>query len=657
MEFAGPLKIVDSSVRPRETARQEANGTRVIEFPGMPGAPPPPHSPSNGNPERAGIEAELARILASPQFRTSRRRCELLQWSVGRFLAGEKEPVKEYHIAQEVFGKSESWDPRFDSSVRVEFNRMRQKLREYYQSDGAHDSIVIEFPFRGYLPAFRSNEPATPENQEPPPTTRRRKLRLAAIAAIAISLVVPLGFAVFRSVHPRPPITTIAVLPFLDLTPGGGHEYWSDGFTEELTNSLAMIKALRVVARTSAFQFKGKNIDVREIGRELGAGAVVEGSISGQGDRIRVIVQLNRTGDGTHIWQAQYDRETKNILRIEDEIAQSIAAALRIRLTGRPAAFQPGEQAFDEYMKGIDDERKSDPASLRAAEGHYRNAIRLAPGYARAYARLGSIHLARSSFAGRSQTAELEQASQNLQTALSLDPQLALAAAGLALVDYLLNWDWDGAEAGFRRALELGPSSATHQTYAAALMTRGRFAEAERHYREAIELDPLNCVLHDNLAKLYYNESRRAAARQELQTCLERQPDWFLGRMHLGYFDVFDNRPADALSEFERAVRLAPGTPTVDAGIAIAYAESRRRSESLALLRQMESQADARGYSLYSLALVSAYLGDRDRLFHWLEQSVKFHEQQALSMRIDPAFAPYQRDPRMLRLQRRVGLI
>lgn len=626
--------------------------------------PAPLTPPGLGSgPERAGIEAQVAKILASPQFRASRRRCDLLQWAVGRYLAGETEPAKEYHIAREVFGKPEDWDPRFDSSVRVEFNRMRQKLREYYESEGAEDPIVIEFPFRGYLPIFKQKDLAAAEAPEPlPPAASGRNRRWPVIAAIAALLVVAavavLGFRAYRSSHSPPPINTIAVLPFMDLTPGGQHEYLSDGFTEELTNSLAMIKGLGVIARTSAFQFKGKNVDVREIGRQLGAGAVVEGSIQSQGDRIRVVVQLNRTADGTHIWVAQYDRDAKDILGIEDEIAQTVAGALRAKLTGPSAAeFDPGPKALDEYMQGWDAERKGDTASLRLAEQHYRNALRAAPGYARAHARLGSIYIGLASQTGPEQQARLEDARKELETAVSLDSRFPMAIAGLALVDYVLNWDWPSAEAGFKRALALSPSGAAHQTYAWALMTRGRFAESEQQYREAIQVDPLNCVLRYNLAQLFSRERRNAEAREELEPCLSREPDWFLGRFSLGYFELFDNRPNEAEQDLERAAKLAPGSPMIEPGLVIAYAESGRRVQAVQLMRQLESQAAAKGYVRYNLGQAYTYLGNQDRLYYWLERSVDSHEQQAMNLRIDPVLAPYQQDPRMIALERRVRLL
>ena len=629
------------------------------------------------DPSRADIEAQTDKILASRHFRTSRRRCELLKWAVRRFLDGETEPAKEYTIALEVFGKDESWDSRLDSGIRVEFGRMRHKLRAYYACEGVSDPIIVEFPFRGYLPVFRWNRPSTPDTAPEPDSEasaavpqphprerdgnphRWRTLSLAlAFAAVMAAAIAAAGFFLSRRIPSQPPVTTVAVLPLLDLTPGGGHDYVSDGLTEQLTNELAMVKGLRVIAPASAFQFRGRTGDVRDIGRRLGAGAVLEGSVLRQGDRMRVIVQLNRTADSAHLWGAQYDRDASDLLRIDDEIARAVAGALRVHLAGMPAPeYVPGPKAFDEYLQGFAAEQKSTPASLSVAEMHYNNALRLEPRYAWPHARLASVHILRSGRAGPDQKAELEKARTEAEAAISLDGNLAMPRAQLAVVDYVLKWDWPSAEGSFRRALALGSSATAHQTYGWALMTRGRFSEAEQQLRETRQLDPLNCYARLSLSSLFRMESRLGAAREELRACLTQNPAWFAGRLQLGYLEIFDNRPADGLADLRRAAALAPGTPLLDAGFAFAYATSGRRAEAFDLMRRMESQIETKGYARYSLALLSASLGDRERLFRWLGQSVDFHEQQALNMRIDPAFASFQRDPRMIALERRVGLL
>jgi tetratricopeptide (TPR) repeat protein len=184
-------------------------------------------------------------------------------------------------------------------------------------------------------------------------------------------------------------------------------------------------------------------------------------------------------------------------------------------------------------------------------------------------------------------------------------------------------------------------------------MTRGRFSESERQYREAIQLDPENCLLRYNLATLLSREGQLLAAQQALDTCLHQNPAWFTGRLGLAYFEVYGNHPKEALADFQRAAKLAPSSAAADPGLAMAYAESGRRGEALSLMRQLEASAQVKGYVRYQLALVAAYLGDRPRLFYWLNQSVDAREQQALCMRIDPVLACCQDDPRMIALERR----
>jgi len=171
-----------------------------------------------------------------------------------------------------------------------------------------------------------------------------------------------------------------------------------------------------------------------------------------------------------------------------------------------------------------------------------------------------------------------------------------------------------------------------------------------------MQLDPLNCQAKINWTMLRHVEGHSGEAHRELDPCLKQSPNWFAGWVQLGYLDIYDNHPDEGLAHLQHADTIAPGTPFMDAGFAIAYAESGRRPDALARFQQMESQADAKGYARYGLALISAYLGDRDRLFYWLGQSIDSYEQQALSMRIDPSLKDYQQDARMLDLEKRIGL-
>ncbi len=322
-------------------------------------------------PGREAIEAQLARILAGNEFRRSERRRALLRWTVNRALDGNEDPIKEYEIGLAVFGKPKSWDPRLDPIVRVEFSRMRQKLREYYAGQGAADPILIEFPFRGYLPVFHAREAAAEQAAgEPAPATTEPSLwRSRGTIALALVLALLSGAGIFLAssrLRTAPPLPTVAVLPFKDLTPRGQSQYLSNGISEELTDLLAMAPDLRVIARTSAFHFQGKNTDVREIGRELGAGWVIEGSILSEGDRIRVLVELDRTADGARLWKSRYERAAKDLPGIEEEITQAVAGVLQVPLPPRrEVAFDPGLDARDEFLKGVDAESKARPVGQR----------------------------------------------------------------------------------------------------------------------------------------------------------------------------------------------------------------------------------------------------------------------------------------------------
>jgi serine/threonine-protein kinase len=620
---------------------------------------------AHGTPERAAVELQLAKILASSSLRQSRRRCELLRWSVERALNGNTEAVKEHEIGLAVFEKPESWDPRLDPIVRVEFTRLRQKLREYYAAEGVGDPVLIDFPLRGYVPVFTeralATQPASPEASDLPaaPPSRRRLLPVV-LAGVVLAAAVAAIFGGFHTAfQPSPALSSVAVLPFLDLSPGHQFEYLSDGFTDELTNALAMLNGLRVISRTSAFQFKSKGVDVREVGRALQVGSVVEGSILRDGGRMRVIVQLNRTADGSHLWQAQYDRETKDILAVQDEITHAVAESLRVRLTGAPAAeFRPSAEALNEYLEGTYKLMKNTPDSLHAAIGHFENAIRMEPRYALAYASLGGSHIGLTATMGAAaQRAEMEVARGYLEKALSLEPQQPTARAALALMQYVLDWNWPAAEAGFRQALAQASTGNAHRLYAFALMTRGRFAEAEQHYRQALQLDPLNMFVRYNFAILYQAQGRAAEARRQLQVCLDRDPNWFLAHLELGYVAVGDHQPAEALAHFRRAAEIVPNSPMIPPFLVAAYAQAGQRSQALALMRDIENHASDTGYVRMHLAVAKAYLGDADGVYYWLERSAEAHEQQALYMRVLPVFAPYQHDPRMVALERRVGLI
>ena len=267
----------------------------------------PPAQPAEPIPE--AVRAQLERILNSSIFVRSQRISRFLRFTVEQTLLGRGDSLKEYLIATEVYDKPDTMDPRFDPIVRVEAGRLRSKLREYYETEGRDDAIIISFRKRSYAPVFveRQTQPGDPHTAEAPP---------AAVQPESME------------------ISSIAVLPFADMSRRRDQDHFCDGLTEELINALAHVEGLRVVARTSVFQFKGQAGDIRKIGQELNVSSVLEGSVRKCGHRMRITAQLNSAADGYHLWSETFDRETRDIFGLQEEISRIIAARIGMPASG-----------------------------------------------------------------------------------------------------------------------------------------------------------------------------------------------------------------------------------------------------------------------------------------------------------------------------------
>jgi adenylate cyclase len=282
--------------------------------------------PSKADP--AAVRRQLERILRSETLVNSERLCRFLRVAVERTLAGETDKLKEWVLAQDVFDRDESYDPRIDSIVRVEARRLRAKLRQYYEKAGPDDSLLIWFRTGSYTALFQEIAPAQKERAAP-----------------------------VRSETPPLNPRTVAVLPFVNLSPEPGQDFFCDGITEELLNELTTIPDLNVVARTSVFHFKGRTGDVREIGERLGAGTVIEGSVRKSGSHLRIAAKAIDAATGCHLWSGTFDRQMVDVFAVQDEIARAVGNSLRVALAPSPHA-QPHEkdiaglEAYTLYLKG-----------------------------------------------------------------------------------------------------------------------------------------------------------------------------------------------------------------------------------------------------------------------------------------------------------------
>jgi serine/threonine-protein kinase len=402
--------------------------------------------------------------------------------------------------------------------------------------------------------------------------SRARRWGAGILALLATFVFIIGGWWVLRTPpeQPAPAVEvverSIAVLPFANLSGDAQDEYFSDGLAEELMSALGRIPDLRVVARTSAFAFKGRNMDVREIGEELGAATVLEGSVRRAGDQIRVRAQLVDVTDGFRLWADSYDRQLTDVFAIQEEIAQAIVTALQVALTDEFGSLVPSAtddfEAYNHYLRGrYFWNQRTLPAFYEAIE-EYNRAIALDPDYARAYAGLAETYVLLPEYGGASIAEVLPQARAATERALALDPNSAEAYAASGYRKYQFEWDWVGAETDFQRAITLAPEYPTaRQWYAELLLTLRRFDEALAESRAAYELDPLapagNLVLALNLE----TAGRLEEAIARYAATLEIAPDFTLALYFLAMAYVHQGDIARADSAFRQLAQRTGGDP------------------------------------------------------------------------------------------------
>jgi len=344
---------------------------------------------SDGGPREDVIRLQLQRILAGQGFKRSERICRFLSYAVERTLQGYGDELKESVLAVEVYDRPTDYNPKIDPIVRNDARRLRAKLREYYQIEGSSDPIIIEIPKGSYVPVFREREALLPKATASGWGVRRVLnilSRRQVIAAGAAALLVA-GFAVYWAGRQRGPRSgssvSVAVLPFITLGPDAGSEYLSDGLTEELINALANVDGLRVPARTSAFAFKGKQLDIRDIGARLNVDMVLEGSVRKEGNQLRVSARLSQVADGYDVWSATYDREFKGALNIENEIADAIATTLRFKIANNGSGRTSDPEAHNLYLQGhyFHSQGRGSPDAQKKAIAYFKQAIAKDPNY------------------------------------------------------------------------------------------------------------------------------------------------------------------------------------------------------------------------------------------------------------------------------------
>jgi TolB-like protein/tetratricopeptide (TPR) repeat protein len=476
-------------------------------------------------------------------------------------------------------------------------------------------------------------------------TIAKRGYRLVASAA---TLAPPAAAAARRP--------SVVVLPFADLAPGRDQEYFCDGLAEELTNGLAQLAGLRVVARTSAFAFKGRGIDVRQIGRDLNVGAVLEGAVQRAGDRIRVTVQLIDVADGCHLWSQRFDRPTGDIFAIEDEIVRSVVLALRVKLLGDRAGramvrTTASPAAHDLYLRGRHLAARRNPESMAQALACFERAVDADPSYGAAHAAIGECH-AVSAFAGFARPSDVAPlARQSAMRARGLDEALPDAHAVLGHVAGTFDWRWEEAEAHFQRALDLSPGYALGRVWYSHLLTAsGRFDEAVEETERACECDPLSPTVRTTLGLALYYARRFERAEETFKTVLAGDPSFALAHFHLGRLYGVQGRLEEAI-EHQAA---AAAVPTSLGFLAGAWRRIGRPDRAEEVEREIDRLAATRYVG--PLAWFAAHPDEPHIQLTWLERAVDAREGAVALLNTDAALDHLRGDPRYQALLGRLGL-
>jgi len=614
--------------------------------------------------ELDGVRASLEQILASPSFTSSARRTRLLRYLVERALAGQGEQTTEYGIGLDVFDRPASFDPRIDSIVRTETSRLRQKLREYYLEPGQSDPVVIEIPQRSYIPSvtFRDSPPVLPVDspvESPvasPPPPRRRLWQFLSALAVAGVIVAAVTIIKWRGPSAAP-ITSVVVLPFQNFSPNADAQYLADGVTEELTNELAQQRDLRVVARTSAFAFKGKGVDIREIGRKLNVGTAIEGSISKEGGSVRITAQLIRTSDGYHLWSHSYQVAYRDVADAQAQVTQAVEAVVLKRNVPEPAVAvaSTSPEAHDLYLQASYQLSRQTPDAFAKSLALYQAAVEKDPAYVNAYRGIARAETALIHITAAAPQPAFLRARNALEKALEINPNDAESLGQLADIDYVYDWDWPRAQREFRLAIEHGAQATTHSYYGWSLATRGDFAEAHRQLEIAQDLDPLGAGPRINQVMAYLLEHRYSEAERILRQSINSNTSPLDAHLLLGLVADYEHDCKEAAAHFEWSAKNYPA-PITTFGLALASACRGENQQARQFLAKAAAGGSSAFASPYQLAMGYAYVHDKEAALAYLEKSAEAREGQIFYIKYDPAFDEIRSDPRFLVLEKKVGL-
>ncbi len=490
------------------------------------------------------------------------------------------------------------------------------------------------------------------------------RYRIGALVAMLLLAAGTLGvWYYFHRQNARTAIGSIAVLPFVNESGNNDMDYLSDGISESLINSLSQLPGVKVIARSSSFQYKGKDINPQEVAKALGVETILTGRVSERGDNLQVSVELVNAHDRTQMWGEQYNRKLTDILAVQQEISREVSEKLRLKLTSEEQQriskpYTKSTEAYELFLKGRYSHGRYSEEGLKKAIEYYQQAINKDPNYALAYAEMGNAFKSLSGTLGfASPVTAAPQGKAAIMKALMIDE--TLADAHTALADFKLNydWDWPGAEKEFKRAIELDPNQwRAHVGYGTYLQSLGRFDEAVAERELGRRLDPTSPTAIANVGYPLYYARRFDEALGHYRKAIELDPGFSWGHLWIGQVYVQQGKYVDAIAEIKKAIALSDGNVRDVATLGHAYGVAGQRSEALKIIAELQERAGQKYVSPYFIALVYVGLGDKDQAFAHLDKAYQERHPYLVLVKVEPVFDVLHSDPRFADLIRHIGV-
>jgi eukaryotic-like serine/threonine-protein kinase len=487
-----------------------------------------------------------------------------------------------------------------------------------------------------------------------------------ALLASALALIL-LGVAISRLVSTER-LDSLAILPFSYVSSdpqfmaNPDREYLSDGLTEGIINNLSQLANLKVIARSSAFRYKGKDLDVQAIGRELNVRAMLVGQIKQDGDELRITVELMDVQGNRSIWVATYERKAGDMQTVQKEIARDVSEKLRLKLTGADQTqlaktYTESGEAYEAYLKGRYHWNKRTEEGFKQATNFFQEAIIKDPNYALAYTGLADCYTLRSDYGFLASKDGYALAKGAVTLALKYDESLAEAHTSLASIKAVTDWDWQGAENEYRRAIELNPKYSTaHHWYAAQLLLQGRLDEALQEIKKAQQLDPLSLGINKDFAVILLYARDYDKALEQCRKTLEIEPHFGAMSTYIAQIYELKQKYPEATAELEKAHAAAPEDREITYALGQAYALIGKKDEALKISNELNQPAKQNGSLPKEAAYLYTLLGEKEKAVAILQKAADDHYLPVAEVKMDPRFAELRKDARLVELLQKIGL-